>query len=130
MFEAFNVPKMVLMNKSTLALYSCGKTSGVVVDSGFESTQVVPIYEGYPISHAVRNMPVGGWHLTKFLKQMINAQGYNLTTQKDWERIKHMKEAFCFCAMDYEKELATFSKDKEQRYTLPDGMIVSINNEA
>jgi len=49
---------------------------------------------------------------------------------KDWERIKHIKETFCYSAVDFEKELANFGKDKEQRYTLPDGMIVNINNEA
>ncbi|XP_050063449.1 actin-like isoform X2 [Aphis gossypii] len=130
MFEVFNVPKVLLMNKSTLSLYSCGKTTGLVVDSGYESTQVIPIYEGYPISHAMRNMPVGGWHLTQFLKQMINSRGYSLTTTRDWERIKHMKQTFCYCAIDFQKELSMFGKDKEQRYTLPDGMIVNINNEA
>lgn len=130
MFEVFNVPKVLLMNKSTLSLYSCGKTTGLVVDSGYESTQVIPIYEGYPISHAMRNMPVGGWHLTQFLKQMINSRGYSLTTTRDWERIKHMKQTFCYCAIDFQKELSMYGKDKEQRYTLPDGMIVNINNEA
>ncbi|KAL4083427.1 hypothetical protein QTP88_028743 [Uroleucon formosanum] len=130
MFEVFNVPKMTLVNKASLALYSVGKTNGLVVDSGYQSTQIVPIYEGFPISHALRSLPVGGWHLTQFLKQMINGRGYSLTTIKDWERIKHIKEAFCYNAVDFEKELANFGKDKEQTYTLPDGMIVNINNEA
>lgn len=130
MFEVFNVPKMSLVNKATLALYSVGKTTGLVVDSGYQSTQIVPIYEGFPILHALRSMPVGGWHLTRFLKQMINGRGYSLTTMKDWERIKHIKETFCYNAVDFDKELANFGKDKEQRYTLPDGMIVNINNEA
>jgi len=101
-----------------------------VVDAGYHSTQIVPIYEEVPISHAVRSMPIGGWHLTQFLKDMINSRGYNLTTAKDWEIIKHMKETFCYSAVDFEKELANFGKDKEQRYTLPDGMIVNVNNEA
>lgn len=130
MFEVFNVPKMSLVNKSSLALYSVGKTTGLVVDAGYHSTQIVPIYEEVPISHAVRSMPIGGWHLTQFLKDMINSRGYNLTTAKDWEIIKHMKETFCYSAVDFEKELANFGKDKEQRYTLPDGMIVNVNNEA
>ncbi|XP_029341349.1 actin-like [Acyrthosiphon pisum] len=130
MFEVFNVPKMSLVNKATLALYSAGKTTGLVVDSGYQSTQVVPIYEGFPLSHAMRNIPVGGWHLTQFLKQMINGRGYSLTTVKDCGRIKHIKETFCYNAVDFEKEMANFGRDKEQRYTLPDGMIVNINNEA
>lgn len=130
MFELFNVPSMALMSKSTLALYGNGRTSGLVVDSGYKFTEVVPIYEGLAFEHAVRTMPIGGWHITKYLNQLFNNRGYNFTTLKDMDMIKYLKETFCYCAMDIEKEVIMFTKDMGGTYSLPDGMVVKVNTEA
>lgn len=130
MFELYNVPNTALVPKSVLPLYSNGKTTGLVVDSGYDETQVVPVYEGYPLQHAIRILPIGGRHITQFMMGMINDRGYNLTTPKDWDHVIAIKEQFCYCALDFKKELAAFSRDMEQQYTLPDGMIVTVNTEA
>ena len=53
MFETFNVPAFYLSIQAVLSLYSSGKTTGVVLDSGDGVTHTVPIYEGYSISHAI-----------------------------------------------------------------------------
>ena len=52
-FETFNVPAFYLSIQAVLSLYSSGKTTGVVLDSGDGVTHTVPIYEGYSISHAI-----------------------------------------------------------------------------
>ena len=46
MFEQFNVPAMYVAIQAVLALYSSGRTSGMVMDSGDGVTHAVPIYEG------------------------------------------------------------------------------------
>ena len=51
MFESFNVPCLYAQNQAVLSLYSGGRTSGVVVDSGYGITHSVPIYEGYAKAH-------------------------------------------------------------------------------
>lgn len=130
MFEIFNVPNIALVPKSVLPLYSHGKTTGLVVDSGYDETQVVPVYHGYPLQHAIRIMPIGGRHITQIMMELINERGYNLTTPKGLDHVIAIKEQFCYSACDFKKELAVFTKDMEQQYTLPDGMIVSINIEA
>jgi actin-related protein len=53
MFEDFNVPAMYLAIQPCLSLYSAGKTTGIVCDSGDGVTSVAPIYEGFSIPHAV-----------------------------------------------------------------------------
>lgn len=53
MFERFGVPAFYLAIQAVLSIYSSGKTTGLVVDSGDGVTHVVPIYEGYSLPHAV-----------------------------------------------------------------------------
>jgi actin-related protein len=47
MFETFNVPAMYVANQGALSLYSAGRTTGIVVESGDGITQTVPINEGF-----------------------------------------------------------------------------------
>ena len=53
MFEVFNVPCLYVSVQAVLALYSNGRTTGVVLDSGDGVSHTVPIYEGYAIPHAI-----------------------------------------------------------------------------
>jgi actin-related protein len=46
MFETFNVPFFYINLCPVLALYASGRTTGVVLDSGYDRTHAVPIYEG------------------------------------------------------------------------------------
>lgn len=46
MFETFNVPNLYIAIQAVLSLYSSGRTTGVVLDSGDGVTHLVPIYEG------------------------------------------------------------------------------------
>ncbi len=44
MFEKFQVSSFYLALQQVLALYASGKTTGIVVDSGYSLTSTVPIY--------------------------------------------------------------------------------------
>lgn len=57
------------MNSATLSLLSTGETtyflyiilfSGLVIESGEGVTSVVPIYESYPIYHAIQTSNMAG----------------------------------------------------------------------
>lgn len=130
MFEMFAVPSMALKAKSILALFGVGKTTGLVVDSGYECTRVLPVYEGFPFTNDGQFIPIGGRHVTGHLQRLLNERGYRLTTAHSWDMVKRIKESLCYCALDFEKELAAFSKDKEKQYVLPDGMEVTVSTEA
>ena len=64
MFEVFNVPCLYVQNTAVLALYSGGRTTGVVLDSGFGISHSVPVYEGYAIPSGIERINISGEHLT------------------------------------------------------------------
>lgn len=132
MFELFNVPNTMLVPKSVLSLYSYGITSGLMVHSGYEDTQIVPIFEGYPLQYAVRKMPLGGYHVSQYLMQLLADRGYGSDGGGPigLEDVTNIKEKYCYLSIDYERELASLGRDKEQAHTLPDGKVIKINSEA
>lgn len=130
MFESFNVPNMSVVPNSMLSLYSNGQTNGLVVHSGHEETQVVPIFEGYPLEHAVRSLPVGGHHISLFLMKLMNERGYDFNHFYDLENLRDIKENCCYYSVDYEKELTTYSQSMDQFYTLPNGIVATVSSEA
>lgn len=67
MFEDFKTPKLYLGNQAVLSLYATGRTTGTVLDSGEGVTHAVPIYEGYPIPHAIQTISLSGHDLTTYL---------------------------------------------------------------
>ncbi len=53
MFETFNVPCLYVSVQGVLALYSSGRTSGLILDSGDGVSHALPIFEGYAVPHAI-----------------------------------------------------------------------------
>lgn len=76
MFEKFNVPQFYLAIQAVLALFSSGRTTGVVIDSGDSVTHTVPIFEGYALPHAIQKLEIGGRDITEYLSKIVNDAGY------------------------------------------------------
>jgi actin beta/gamma 1 len=64
MFEEIYVPAFYLSNQAPLSLYSTGRTTGLVLDSGEDLTQVIPIKEGYHLPHSNIKSELAGRALT------------------------------------------------------------------
>ena len=50
------------------------------MDSGDGVTHVVPIYEGYELSHCSERIDLGGRDVTEHLRKLISKSGKNFTT--------------------------------------------------
>jgi actin-like protein 6A len=74
-FEEKLTPSMLLCKKAMLSMYSCGKSNGVVLDSGAFSTTLTPIEEGYAIQQGVMTSSYGGEDITRLLNMELLEKG-------------------------------------------------------
>ena len=71
MIEGFNIRKVYLGQSAVLALFSAGRSTGTVIDSGAGSTHIVPVLEGYGVAHAVREVHASGNAVTHLLHKSL-----------------------------------------------------------
>lgn len=131
MFETFHTKGFYSGVQAVLALFSLGKTTGVVWDAGEGLSFTVPIYEGYGLPHAIMQSGLSGVDLTKLLIKMLGENGFDENTLKI-PAVRVMKEQICTVALDYQAEMQKSETVKVPRinFQLPDGVEVTYGTEA
>ncbi|KAF7255713.1 hypothetical protein EG68_07281 [Paragonimus skrjabini miyazakii] len=122
-FETFSVPALYISMQAVLSLYSTGRTTGVVLDSGDGVTHAVPIYEGYALPHAIERADLAGRDVTRFLRLLLRKEGADFHTTSEFEIVRQIKERACFITLNPGKVEAI---EAVVSYPLPDGSTLEI----
>eukprot|EP00823_Brevimastigomonas_motovehiculus_P004849 TRINITY_DN3310_c0_g1_i1.p1 TRINITY_DN3310_c0_g1~~TRINITY_DN3310_c0_g1_i1.p1 ORF type:complete len:460 (+),score=162.60 TRINITY_DN3310_c0_g1_i1:78-1457(+) len=137
LFKKFKVPALCICNQAVLSLFASGRTTGLVVESGEGVTHAVPVYEGFPLNHAVLRLPLAGKDLTKHLMQILSQKASDsIKTESQLAVVRDIKEKLCLVKC-FEKKDSSWSEEKEKEkekemtepYELPDGKIIQIDNQ-
>lgn len=131
MFETFNVPALYVAMQAVLSLYASGRVTGLVLDSGAGVTHIVPIYEGFALTHAISRVDLAGRDITEYLTRLLRQRGYSLITTAEKEIVRDIKEKLCYVALNPEKEIRYAEKvgGMDKSYLLPDGKTLIIGLE-
>jgi actin-related protein len=133
MMETFNAHSLYLGAAPVFSLYSYGLTTGLVVDSGLDSTTVVPVHEGYALGRHVTTSPVAGRQLTQYLAQLMKRRGYTFGTPVELDLINTVKEDYCFVRNPFRNDdFASSLNNGDQlakHFLLPDGQAIPIDEQ-
>ena len=133
LFESFKIPALAFVISPVLTLYSLGKTTGLVLDSGDTVTQCVPICERFSMKHAMKRIDLAGRDITEQLQFQCRKSGFSFTTSAEFEILRTMKEKVCYVSATPMEDMRTILEGQDQSnlttYTLPDGNSLSLTYE-
>lgn len=75
----------------------------LVIDSGFNCTNIMPTILGEVYWPAVQQVSVGGRLLTNYLRETLSFRHYNM--MEDTYLVNLIKESSCFVSKDFDKDL-------------------------
>ncbi|CAI5537405.1 unnamed protein product [Closterium sp. Naga37s-1] len=130
LFETFNVQAMYVALEAVLSMYAAGRTTGIVLNSGYGVTHAVPIIEGNALPHAILRLDLAGRDLTSSMVSMLCERGHAFTTSAERQIVKDIKEKLAFVALDFQNEMASLAtSDLESKYELPDSETITVGSE-
>lgn len=70
--ESNNLSVFGMASQVTLDLFATGKTSGIVIDSGHQHTQIAPIIEGLTLKNFQISTLISGEVVNKYLTKFLD----------------------------------------------------------
>lgn len=127
MFETFGVKRCSLFLQPVLALYSSGRTTGVILDCGDTVTCTVPIYDGFLIESGVQQLDFGGREITSYILKGLQERNDDcrLSTRMGFKIAENVKESLGFVQCDEVEEgevsfeLPSLESESVQKATAP-----------
>jgi actin-related protein len=125
-FETFKAGGFFLCQQSVLALFSSGRTTGIVLDAGEGIHHIVPVYEGYTIPHAVIKSELSGAVLTDFMRQLMTERSPP-AADLPINCVRAVKEKLCYVPLDFQAEVQSVETIESTK--MPNGKLFEAGNE-
>ncbi len=126
-FEKFNAFNFHIEPQPIMTLYSTTKTTGLIVESGAGTTQIVPIYEGYIISNSIQYSEIGGESITNYIRNKISDRLKRYKVYNEFEISRSIKEQLSLTSLT--PLTGTENLNIQKSYELPDGNTINIGDE-
>uniref|UniRef100_A0A8C6QQ65 Actin-like 11 n=1 Tax=Nannospalax galili TaxID=1026970 RepID=A0A8C6QQ65_NANGA len=126
LFERFHVPAMQTVHQALLTLYAYGRTTGLVVGSGYGTSYVAPILTGDLAPLDTYRLDVAGADLTEYLTQLLQTGGHSPPKAG---LVRQIKEACCYMAMDIAAEMTRNQSQTQVDFMLPDKQVITLGSE-
>ena len=127
MFETFGVAGLCISIQAVLALAASwtneeienhtnggGDLSGLVIDSGYGATQIVPVYDGHVMSNCIDQFDIGGRDVTSYVQQLMRERKESIPQGCGFEVANHVKEQYCYTCPDIKKEFERYDSNPEK----------------
>lgn len=95
-FEEFQFSKMQMQIQALLSMFSEGRMTATILDSGDSISYVIPCDEGYILSNLIKRINLAGRKITDYLIKLLFLRGYAFNSSADFETVREIKEKMCF----------------------------------
>jgi len=131
LFEEIETPYLCMYNQAVLSLFSFGRTTGLVLDSGEGRTHAVPVYEGFALPYGVLKVNISGKDITQFLERKLKEKGFHYSNSNLRRTVLEIKDGYCNVAYDFDTLLKNSAENRNQKehYKMPDGSSLEIGDE-
>ncbi|XP_032527698.2 actin-1-like [Danaus plexippus] len=124
-FETLNSPALCIQPQCSLAMYGSGTTTGLCVDIGHATTDVIPIFEGGMMKYAHMKTNLAGVQIADFIKKSLLDRSGSHTIKSP----STLEDVIKNC-LYVTRNCAVTRKQYLKKYTLPGGEEIDVSHEA
>jgi len=129
MFQKFEVPQVYICARELLSLYAADSVTGIVYQCGHAVSHVVPVFDGFVISHAMFRIDIAGRDIEDYWIKLLEDKYPRCKSIRNRESVREMKESFGFIALDLDQEMGKIDVLEIKNYELDDGSQVQLREE-
>ncbi|KAI5954307.1 ARP5 [Candida jiufengensis] len=107
LFEAYQVPKVSFGLDSLFSFYANtnGKSTGLVIGSGNQSTSIIPVIDGKGLMTQAKRIDWGGDQSQSYLSRLLSLKYPYFPNKLNQNHTTNLFQDFCYISQDYDEEL-------------------------
>ena len=119
LFEKYGVPGLAFGSQPQLSLFSFSFTTGVILESGHDVSQICAVVDGNSIPSSFLRSNFGGRDVSDYLGRLLKMKGFEFVSDSEKLILNKIKQKYIMCQI--------LEEDKTFQYKLPDSRIVEID---